>query len=78
MRPWDPQHAQVHLKVVPWVCFGARAQAHRGCPTPPPRLSSLSQHICRRRHVAQLGLVTAGDAWHQLGRREGNSNGLPP
>lgn len=37
---------------------------------------SLSQRICHRRHVAQLGLVTAGDARRQLGRREGNGNGL--
>ncbi|XP_074731202.1 uncharacterized protein LOC141946026 [Strix uralensis] len=90
MRPWDPHRSlppsmsrcTPRCPAAPG-CFRAGAHAHGGCPTPPlqrPARSalSLSPRICRRRHVAQLGLVTAGDAWRQLGRREGNCNGLSP
>lgn len=79
----SPRHAQVHAKVrgSPKGCIGARAHGFRELPDPPlPQHSahspsSVSQRICRRRHVAQLGLMTAGDAQHQLSGREGNDNG---
>lgn len=66
-------------------CFGARAHTcwlpdppRRSAQPAPRTLLSLSQRICRRRHVAQLGLATAGNARRQLSRREGNGNRLSP